>query len=194
MTPTPRRLQEALAQSEAGSALLHRYSASQRAASAIEAECQRIVPDFRPTQSGGCELRGTTLRLNTTQPAQVAKLRQAVPSLLRLLRQQGLNVIEIKIGVQPRALSSSVRRQVSLPPAGGQPGPGTSDHRGSQVKPALDFSRKLAAASLVLVSTTRTNARFRRLWKPAGRQKTGRLKPGQLPVARPPNAYNAAGR
>jgi hypothetical protein len=144
MTKTPRRLQDALAQSEAGSALLHRYRASQRAAAAIEAECQRIVPDFRPTQSGGCELRGTTLRLNATQPAQVAKLRQALPSLLRLLRQQGLDVIEIKIGVQPRALTSSEQRRESLPASGARQAHGTSDQIHSQIEPALDFARKLA--------------------------------------------------
>lgn len=144
MTPTLRRLQDALAQSEAGSTLLHRYSASQRAAAAIEAECQNIVPDFRPTRSGSCELRGTTLRLNAAQPAQVAKLRQAVPSLLRLLRQHGLDVIEIKIGVQPRALTSSVRRQVSLPAAGVPQLPGISDVGHPQIKSALDFARKLA--------------------------------------------------
>jgi hypothetical protein len=144
MTPTPRRLQEALAQSEAGSALLHRYRASQRAASVIEAECQRIVPDFRPTQSGGCELRGTTLRLNATRPAQVAKLRQAVPSLLRLLQQTGLDVIEIKIRVQPRALTSSVRRQASLPISGAGNGVEAGGMWQSQTNEALAFARKLA--------------------------------------------------
>lgn len=144
MTPTLHRLQDALARSEAGSTLLHRYGVSQRAAAVIEAECRNIVPDFRPTRSGSCELRGTTLRLNAAQPAQVAKLRQAVPSLLRLLRQHGLDVIEIKIGVQPRALTSSVRRQVSLPAAGVPRLPGTSDPGHPQIKFALDFARKLA--------------------------------------------------
>ena len=144
MTPTLRRLQDALAQSEAGSTLLHRYSASQRAAKAIEAECQSILPDFLTTRSGGCELRGTTLRLNAAHPAEVAKLRQAVPSLLRLLRQHGLDVIEIKIGVQPRALTSSVRRQVSLPAGEVSEAPGTSGSQRQQIQSALYFARKLA--------------------------------------------------
>jgi len=144
MTPTLHRLQDALARSEAGSTLLHRYSASLRAAAVIDAECRSIVPDFRPTRSGSCELRGTTLRLNAAHPAQVAKLRQAVPSLLRLLRQHGLDVIEIKIGVQPRALTSSVRCQVSLPAAGVPRHPRMGDPRLPQIKFALDFARKLA--------------------------------------------------
>jgi hypothetical protein len=144
MTPTSRRLQEALAQSEAGSALLHRYKASQRAAAAIESECQRIVPDFKPTRSGGCELRGTVLRVNAARPAQVAKLRQAVPRLLRLLQQQGIDVIEIKIGVQPRALSSSERRQGSLASQGASCEPESNERSGLRIAPALGFARKLA--------------------------------------------------
>jgi len=144
MTPIPRRLPDALAQSEAGSALLQRYSASQRAATAIQAECQNIVPEFDPARSGGCELRGTTLRVNARHPAQVAKLRQAVPRLLRILKQQGFDVIEIKIGVQPRALSSSDRHDA---PGRAAAGPGEAAIRrklASQFGPALEFAKKLA--------------------------------------------------
>lgn len=144
MTPSPRRLSDALARSEAGSALLERHRASQRAAAAIESECQRIVPEFQPTRSGGCELRGTTLRVNAPQPAQVAKLRQAVPRLLRLLQHQGLDVIEIKIGVQPRALSSSVRRQATEALAAVPTGHESGSRGESQVKSALKFATKLA--------------------------------------------------
>lgn len=144
MTPTSRRLQDALAQSEVGSALLHRYRTSQRAAAAIEAECQSIVPEFQPTRSGGCELRGTVLRLNAAQPAQVAKLRQALPRLLRLLQQRGFDVIEIKIAVQPRALTSSVRREVSLAADAVQHRSGTRPAYGAQTASALAFARKLA--------------------------------------------------
>ena len=144
MTPSPRRLSDALARSEAGSALLQRHRASQRAAAVIESECQSIVPEFQSTRSGGCELRGTTLRVNASQPAQVAKLRQAVPRLLRLLQHQGLDVIEIKISVQPRALSSSVRRQAGEAPAAGPTAPQSGGPVPSQVKSALEFARKLA--------------------------------------------------
>lgn len=144
MTPTSRRLRDALAQSEVGSALLHRYSASQRAAAVIESECQRIVPEFKPTRSGGCELRGTVLRVNAAHSAQVAKLRQAVPRLLRLLQQHGIDVIEIKIGVQPRALSSSVRRQGSLAAQGVERGPASKGRADPQTESALTFARKLA--------------------------------------------------
>jgi hypothetical protein len=144
MTPKPRHLPEALAQSEAGAALIQRYTASQRAASVIETECTRIVPDFFATRSGSCELRGTTLRMNAHHPAQVAKLRQAVPRLLSRLQQCGLDVIEIKIGIQPRALSSSVRQDAAHAPA--RAAAGDSPHRRSEreIEPALSFARKLA--------------------------------------------------
>jgi hypothetical protein len=146
MTPKPRRLPDALAQSEAGFALLQRHEASQRAAAAIEPECLRIVPEFRAARSISCELRGTTLRLTAGHPAQVAKLRQAVPRLLSLLHRQGLDVIEIKIGVQPRALSSSGRPEAiaeSLASAAARP----NGLRGNtQIQPALAFARKLVLA------------------------------------------------
>ena len=98
MIPKPRHLPEALAESAAGSALLHRYRASQRAAAVIESECRSILPEFHPTRSGSCDLRGTTLRVNAKHPAQVAKLRQAAPRLqagkcsLRLSLQESLRL------------------------------------------------------------------------------------------------------
>ncbi|HEX4583289.1 MAG TPA: hypothetical protein VH183_00555 [Burkholderiaceae bacterium] len=144
MTPPARRLPDALAQSEAGSALLQRFRASQRAAAAIESECQRIVPGFSPVQSRSCELRGTTLRLNAQQPAQVAKLRQAVPRLLRQLQQQGLDVIEIKIGVQPRALTSSVQRPCAAAVPAAQTGAPVGSNDQTRISQALEFARKLA--------------------------------------------------
>jgi hypothetical protein len=144
MTPKPRRLPDALAQSEAGAALIQRCAASQRAAAIIESECAHIVPGFSPVQSRSCELRGTTLRLNAQSPAQVAKLRQAVPRLLSRLQQRGLDVIEIKIGVQPRALSSSVRQNApDVAAATAASGPSRrSPYR--EVGPALRFAQKLA--------------------------------------------------
>jgi len=144
MTPTARHLPEALAQSEAGSALLQRFRASQRAAAAIEAECHRILPGFYPTRSGSCELRGTTLRVNAPQQAQVAKLRQAIPRFLRLLKQHGFDVIEIKIGVQPRALSSSVQPSANAGGVGSRQGTGAGRPRQPQMAPALAFATKLA--------------------------------------------------
>jgi len=160
MIPKPRHLPDALAASEAGSALLARYRASQRAAAVIESECRSILPEFRPDRSGGCDLHGTTLRVNARDPAQVAKLRQAAPRLLRLLNQQGLDVIEIKIGVQPRALSSSERRgPTEVQPRalssserrgptetahGASAGPGSSREPTRRIEPVLDFAKKLA--------------------------------------------------
>jgi len=180
MTSAPRRLQDALAESAAGSALMHRYRASQRAAAVIESECQRIVPEFQPARSGGCDLRGTTLRLNAWQPAQVAKLRQAVPRLLRLLQEQGFDVIEIKIRVQPRALSSSVRWPPILTMPRARQAPGADRAVSSQIKPALTFARKLAltlpesrlraAAQRLAATLTATIAQIRESGEPRNEQ------------------------
>ncbi len=180
MTSTPHRLKDALSRSEAGSALLRRVQASQRAAAVIESECRAIVPEFEVARSGGCELRGTTLRVNAAHPAQVAKLRQAIPRLLRLLQQQGLDVIEIKIGVQPRALTSSVRPVPgpAAQPSSGRPAPAGRSR--NQIESALKFARKLAltlpesalrtAAQRLAGSLTSRLARMRDSGEPRNQQ------------------------
>jgi hypothetical protein len=142
-TSPARRLQDALASSPAGAALLERHAASQRAAAAIEPECLRIVPDLAPTRSGVCELRGSTLRVNARSPAQIAKLRQAGPRLLSRLRQQGLDVIEIKFGVQPRPLSSSVWPQGSDAPTESSQNPPSFPRHPSEIEHAMGFAKQL---------------------------------------------------
>jgi len=166
-----RRLPDILAQSPAGAALIERYQASQRAAAVIEPECRRIVPDLAMTQSGVCELRGSTLRVNACSSAQVAKLRQAAPRLLSSLQQQGMDVSEIKFGVQPRPLCSSGR------PGPHRPGEETPERhtRGhafsSDIRQMEQFATKLVltlpssplrdAASRLLASLTRGLAGMR---------------------------------
>jgi hypothetical protein len=171
-----RRLQDALARSPAGAALLERYAASQRAAAAIEPECQRIVPDLSPTRSGVCELRGSTLRVNARSPAQIAKLRQAAPRLLSRLQQQGLDVIEIKFGVQPRPLSSSVWSQGPDSPGGPSQTPPAAARLSSEIHHATEFASKLVltlndsplrdAALRLLASLTHGVARMRESGQP----------------------------
>ena len=143
MTPKPRHLPDALAQSEAGAALIQRYLASQQAAQVIQSECARIVPDFSAVQSGSCDLHGTTLRVNALHPAQVAKLRQAVPRMLSRLRLHGLDVIEIKIAVQPRPLSSSQRQPVMDAPAWAASGDRLRRRSDLQIAAAMGFAERL---------------------------------------------------
>jgi hypothetical protein len=166
-----RRLPDILAQSPAGAALMERYQASQRAAAVIEPECRRIVPDLAPTQSGVCELRGSTLRVNARTSAQVAKLRQAAPRLLSSLQQQGMDVSEIKFGVQPRPLCSSDWPGM-LRPDSESPQKHTVSHGSNpDITQMKEFANKLVltlpnsplrdAASRLLSSLTRGLARMR---------------------------------
>jgi hypothetical protein len=180
MTSKPARLPDALAQSEAGAALIQRCTASQRAAAVIESECACIVPGFSPVRSRSCELRGTTLRVNAPYPAQVAKLRQAVPRLLSRLQQQGLDVIEIKIGVQPRAFSSSVRQNAPDAATAGAAGGPFRYCSDREIAPALRFAQKLAltlqdsplraAAQRLAASLSSALARMRESPKTSGQK------------------------
>jgi len=168
---TARRLPDALAQSPAGAALVERFAASQRAAAAIEPECKRIVPDLAPKRSGVCDLHGSTLRVNARSSAQVAKLRQAVPRLLSQLRQQGLDVNEIKFGVQPRSLSSSKWGTGPETNPGAQESVRRAPASGSDFEKAIGFASKLSltlpnsplrdAARRLLSSLKRGVARMR---------------------------------
>lgn len=139
-----RRLQHALSESATGAEIMHRFAASQRAARAISSECQRIVPDLEPSRCGVCDLRNGTLRLNARSTAQLSKLRQALPRLLTQLRQQGLDVSEIKLGVQPRPLSSSDRADPHSDRACGTAQTGVDLKSESNRKAAREFASKLA--------------------------------------------------
>jgi hypothetical protein len=67
-----------------------------------------------------------------------------------------LEVIEIKIGVQPRALSSSVRPPAAAASDAAPAQPAAAGRQGPQLEAALKFARKLALA--LPESTLRTAA------------------------------------
>ncbi|MFO0315367.1 MAG: hypothetical protein ACK50S_00565 [bacterium] len=95
-----RPLAVALAES-AAAALLHRLERWRAIATLMAPAAAAIAPDFPAGDPRACELRGDVLILNAGSAAQAAKLRQGIPGLLRLLHQQGTQVTEIRVRVQP---------------------------------------------------------------------------------------------
>jgi hypothetical protein len=95
-----RSLADALAYSAAGP-LLARLAKIKRITQTLAAAVARIAPDFDAHDPWACELREEVLTLNARSAAQAAKLRQGIPGLLRLLHQQGAQVTEIRVKVQP---------------------------------------------------------------------------------------------
>ncbi|MFN7888294.1 MAG: hypothetical protein ACK5OR_05830 [Betaproteobacteria bacterium] len=98
-TPS-RTVAAALAESPAA-ALLERLAATQSAAAAIADAVAELTPGLNLTQPGTADLHGETLLLNAPTAAAAAKLRQAIPGLLALLHQQGVEVNQIRLRVQP---------------------------------------------------------------------------------------------
>lgn len=100
MNPTARRLDQILTDAPTAAALAARLAAARRAAQIIAPICAEIAPDFDPMRPGNCDLRERTLRIWLRSGAHSAKLRQATPRLMASLACHGLEVNEIKVGVQ----------------------------------------------------------------------------------------------
>lgn len=118
--PTTRSLADALAHSAAGP-LLARLDKIKRITQTLADAVARIAPDFDAHDPWACELREEKLMLNARSAAQAAKLRQGIPGLLRLLHQQGAQVTEIHVRVQPTrtTYSEPVDDPAQVPPDGG---------------------------------------------------------------------------
>jgi|GEM_PF-1789329 len=101
MNPSARRLDQILSGSTLAANLLARLAAGRRAAIIVAPLCQELAPGFDATHPGTCDLRDKVLRIWLPSSAQANKLRQAIPSLLSCLHANGLEISEIKIGVQP---------------------------------------------------------------------------------------------
>lgn len=119
MTRTAKTLADALAEVPAVAQLLSRLQTSQSAARILAAASPPIGGGFDPLRPGVCELRGGLMLLTATSPAQAAKLRQEFPRLQKLLKQQGLDLNEIKVRIQPAHLpyreEVSATAQVATP-------------------------------------------------------------------------------
>ena len=104
MTRHAKTLADALDETPAIAQLLSRLHASQSVARILAAASPPIGGGFDPLRPGACELRGVLLLLTATSSAQAAKLRQECPRLQKLLTQQGLDLSEIKVRIQPAHL------------------------------------------------------------------------------------------
>ncbi|MFN3567146.1 MAG: hypothetical protein ACK4V1_14320 [Burkholderiaceae bacterium] len=104
MTRRAKTLADALDETPAIAQLLSRLHASQSVARIMAAASPPIGGGFDPLRPGACELRGGLLLLTATSSAQAAKLRQECPRLQKLLTQQGLDLNEIKVRIQPAPL------------------------------------------------------------------------------------------
>jgi hypothetical protein len=144
MTPTARRVDRILTDTPLAANLLARIAATRRAARAIAPICAGIAPDLDPLLPGCCELREKVLRIWLRSSAHSTKLRQSAPRLLACLQDQGIEVNEIKVGVQLRrvrdkptgnAAKSAKMAHLSEPSQTGKE---------SNFFAALEFSRKLA--------------------------------------------------
>lgn len=110
-----RSLAAALADSPAAS-LLARLDQIQRIGRTLAGAVSRVVPDFDACDPRAVALKGDVLTLNASSAAQAAKLRQAVPGLLLHLHQNGVQVTEIRVRVQP-ALTSYPEQPTTPEPA-----------------------------------------------------------------------------
>lgn len=95
-----RSLADALADSPAG-VLLHKLERWRRIADIVAQEARNLAPDFNARDARACELREDELVLNARSAAQAAKLRQGLPRLLRILHEQGAQLSQIRVRVQP---------------------------------------------------------------------------------------------
>lgn len=104
MTRSAKTLADALAETPATARLLSRLQASQSVARLLAAAEPPIAGGFDPLRPGVCELRGGLLLLTATSAAQAAKLRQEFPRLQKILKQQGLDLNEVKVRIQAARL------------------------------------------------------------------------------------------
>jgi hypothetical protein len=138
----PKSLFDALSDSPATASLLARLAASERAARILAAAVS--VPGWNPLHPGHCELRDRTLLLRAASSALAAKLRQSFPSMLGALQRQGVEVIEIRVRVQPERMgypeSGSTQHVVAPMDKNGAAAPRNTPSKLA----AQDFADKLA--------------------------------------------------
>ncbi len=100
-------LVEALAETPAA-ALITRCERAELASRLIKAALgeSSIPPGQSPTFQ--CQIREHVLLVFASSAAQAAKLRQALPRLLAVIQERGLNLSEIRIRVQPGSMAEPI--------------------------------------------------------------------------------------
>lgn len=131
----PRSLSAALADSPAAG-LLHRLAQSRSAWAAIRPIIEDVLSSAAISEPGAAELRDGVLILSAPSAPIAAKLRQALPTLLRALHQQGAQVNEIRVRVQPKGLICLENPQ----------GPGIGQAADARLATTLHSRDNLAAA------------------------------------------------
>lgn len=101
MSSPARPLADALRDAPEAARLLARVEATQRIARRIAPACRSLASGFDPLVPGRCEWRESVLWLTASSTAQAAKLRQATPRLLSTLGEEGIQVYEIRVRVEP---------------------------------------------------------------------------------------------
>lgn len=144
MTQSARRLDRILTDVALAAALKARLAAARQAAEIIAPICAEVVPGFDPSRPGCCDLHGGVLRIRLPSSAHSTKLRQAAPRLLARLQGQGLEVNEIKVGVQLASLRWG--NPVESPNSGGvmRDIDRSLTQSDLEMSRAIEFSRKLA--------------------------------------------------
>ena len=146
MIPTTRRIDQILTDSLLAAPLIARLAAARQAAQAIALICAEVAPDFDPMQPGACDLREKTLRIWVRSGAHSTKLRQSSPRLVASLQLHGLEINEIKVGVQPGRVRENPARNArnsGFAPTGND---AITAITSANYLAALDASRKLALA------------------------------------------------
>ena len=139
---TARTLADALTDAPATAALLARVAASERVARLLAT--MPHFDGFGLSTTGRCELRDKSLVLRVTSPALAAKLRQSLPSLLGGLQRQGVEVIEIKVQVQPERSGYLTGSAPAERDDGRRERADSAAQPARSLSPAREFARKLA--------------------------------------------------
>jgi hypothetical protein len=141
---TTRRVGQILTDTPSAAALMARVAAARQTALLIAPVCATVAPEFDPLQPGACELRAGVLRIRLRSNAHSTKLRQAIPRLLAALQGSGLEVSEIKIGVQPTSVPGKDSAKAAVKRGAVPSRSGVVGQTAKSLGQLQAFSRKLA--------------------------------------------------
>jgi hypothetical protein len=132
-------LSQALAETPAA-ALIARCERADQAAHHIAASLVESAPLSGQIPRFTCQIREHVLLVFAPSVAQAAKIRQALPRLLVMLQERGLNLSEIRVRVQPGSLAETDSGGASPP----RPSVAEIAETASSTAGALQLADKLA--------------------------------------------------
>lgn len=107
MSRPHQRLDDVLRHTSTLSPLLARIAAGKKVAKHLVGLCRKVVPGLDVLSPGVCDLRAGVLHITCQSTAQANKLRQIVPRLQQELADQGIDLTQIKISVQPSRIPAN---------------------------------------------------------------------------------------